>query len=90
MPTVKDRALADVGLVERQRFADPEPCPPKDRDQRSQTQDVTVMAGDRRRPAASITTVEPEDMTNSLLRIGVSADPRRPRPPRPLLDRSGR
>jgi hypothetical protein len=35
-----------------------------------------MVAGDRRRPAASTKTVEP-DMTSSLVRIGVPADPRR-------------
>ena len=43
------------------------------------------VAGDRRRPAASIKTVESEDMTSSLLWIGVPADPRRNRRnPRPM------
>jgi hypothetical protein len=35
----------DAGLVERQRFADPQPSAPQHRDQRPQGQTVTVMPG---------------------------------------------
>ena len=35
----------DVGLVQRQRFADPQPGAPEDRDQRPQAQAVAVMTG---------------------------------------------
>lgn len=47
------------------------------------------VAGERRRPAASTKAIEPEDMTDSLLRIGAPADPRRARC-NPRLRRSQR
>jgi hypothetical protein len=38
-------ALVDVGLVERQRFGDPQPATPQHRDQRPDPQPVAVTAG---------------------------------------------
>jgi hypothetical protein len=37
--------VVDVGLVERQRFGDPQPTAPQDSDQRPDTKTVSVLAG---------------------------------------------